>query len=129
VLYIRNRLPITKFLWRRRKRSADLRATVNETRLVPKSVFEDFESTFGDDFFSNDVGYTTGDESANGRDPMLNIPEDIYCSIVNDLDEACWEINPAEMWSFDRSQIQNLSQSDIINVINHQLTRYECAKY
>jgi hypothetical protein len=119
-------LPITKFLRRRRRRRSldESNANVINGTALPQGLFEDFEETFGDDFFSDDLGYTAVEEGqGSGFDPMLSIPEDIYCSIVNDLDEACWEINPAEMWSFDRSQINNLTQNDIIRVINHQLIR------
>lgn len=84
-------------------------------------ALDTFDDAFEDEFFKEDAvnSYSTDSDI----DPMLSIPEELYCSIINDLDEACWEVSPAELWSFNRSLINQLTQNDIIHGINHQLIR------
>lgn len=46
--------------------------------------------------------------------------ESLYCSIIEELDEACLEFNPAELWAFDERKIRNLSIEEVIRVYNHE---------
>ncbi len=93
------------------------------------------ESSFEDDhdgFFTNEN--KTNDNNHDdipwnsGKDPyydsMLSIDDDIYCSFVESLDQACWQVGPLELWGFNRTMIENLSREEIIQKINHEKTRY-----
>lgn len=88
------------------------------------TAFDGFDDEFEDDFFKS--GYNTNESSdhkdGGDWDPSTLMSEEVYCSIVNSLDEACWEVNPTELWSYNRSHIYNLTGEEIIRVMNHQLT-------
>lgn len=92
------------------------------------------ESSFEDDFFNSDIN-SNDDESINNTrndakqndpyyDSMLSIDDDIYCEFVESLDSACWQISPLELWEFNRTIIDNLTQDEIIRKINHEKIRY-----
>jgi hypothetical protein len=105
-------LPITKSLSKRRRRR-DL----------------DSEDLFADDFFSSDSVNASVYEVKNDDpyyDSFLTIPDDIYCSFVESLDQACWQISPLELWGFDRSTIKNLTHEEIVDAVNNVKVRYKC---
>ncbi|CAL8112733.1 unnamed protein product [Orchesella dallaii] len=115
------RLPITKFDLerRRRRRRSPTNSSRHEYDAFFGSAFEGFDE-FDSDFFTSDAS-TNKEEDGKGFDPMLSLPEDIYCSIIDNLDDACWEINPLELWSYNRTKIENLTQDEIIKVFNTRL--------
>ena len=53
------------------------------------------------------------------EDDMLeNLPKEIYCDIVETLEDKCGEFSLLEIWKYDRNVISNLTQQDIIKAIN-----------
>lgn len=123
-----HRLPITKFDSERRKRRRR-RSTLNETEHHHHghddffgSAFADFDE-FDSDFFTSGFDTATSDNDVRSFDPMLSLPEDIYCSIVDNLDHACWEVNPLELWSYNRTEISQLTKDEIVRVFNTRLIR------
>ena len=43
---------------------------------------------------------------------------DVYCDLVNTLNEKCLEVSILEIWKFSRRRIEKLTQQDIINAVN-----------
>ena len=43
---------------------------------------------------------------------------DVYCDLVNTLNEKCLEVSILEIWKFSRRRIEQLTQQDIINAVN-----------
>jgi len=70
------------------------------------------------DFFSSE-----SESSESTFDPSISLPEDIYCEIISQLDEACMETNIAELWNFEDTQINSLTLQDVINKVNSETTR------
>ena len=42
----------------------------------------------------------------------------IFCDIVDNLKEACFENNILQLWNYEENVIANLTDQDIINEIN-----------
>lgn len=141
------KLPITKVDQPKNKRKRRRRETedvVSGETLLPEnnpgqnqtqykvdpffgSVFSNFDDEFDSEFFrENEVDSSLTNEGSSPTDlhtydPMLSLPEDIYCYMLENMDEACYEINPVELWSYNATQMANLTQSDIINAFNSRL--------
>lgn len=131
------RLPITKFNAERRKRRR--RSPSNGTSHQSHhhdhhQAYDPFFGTAFADFDELDTDFFTsgfssekkqnGSNDVRSFDPMLNLPEDIYCSIVDNLDHACWEVNPVELWSYNGTEVDHLTKADIIHIFNTRLIRY-----
>lgn len=88
------------------------------------AAFVDFDE-FDSDFFTSGFDTATSDNDNDVRsfDPMLSLPEDIYCSIVDNLEHACWEVNPLELWSYNRTEISQLTRDEIVRIFNTRLIR------
>lgn len=145
------RLPITKFFSRRKRRAIDADEELdkiqdeglpklgiyNSTSInpVPHSeerpnfVTASFEDTFDDEFFTNDDKLANHDTSQGSSDAgfsqLFSVPSEFYCSLVKELDESCLEVNPLELWSYNRTLVEKLTQDEIIRFVNHELIRYE----
>lgn len=121
-----SRLPITKFLSKRKRRSigqAYLHSnSTTNSHTGLQILSNDFDDAFDDEFFSENSTLKP-QTSESGFSQLFVVPDEFYCSIVNELDAACWEVSPAELWSFDKSLIDNLTQEEIIRVVNHELIR------
>ncbi|XP_021948457.1 protein patched homolog 2 isoform X2 [Folsomia candida] len=118
------KLPITKFLSKRKRRSigqAYLHSnSTTNSHTGLQILSNDFDDAFDDEFFSENSTLKP-QTSESGFSQLFVVPDEFYCSIVNELDAACWEVSPAELWSFDKSLIDNLTQEEIIRVVNHEL--------
>ena len=70
---------------------------------------EETEETEGNE---NNVNSSYGDEKLD------NLPKDIYCDIVETLEDKCGEFSILEIWKYDRNIISSLTKLDILNAIN-----------
>lgn len=43
---------------------------------------------------------------------------EVFCDIIDDLEDACFENNILEIWNYNEAVVNNLSQEDILNAIN-----------
>ncbi|XP_035705979.1 NPC intracellular cholesterol transporter 1 isoform X2 [Folsomia candida] len=115
------RVPVTKIdlgeeSLRRKRREAnnsDASATISSS-----GSHNDWDSAFDDDFFKES---TEEDVKPKQWTVYHSIPESLYCSIIDTLEEACLESNPVELWSYDKDVIYNLTQEEIIRVFNHEI--------
>ena len=48
-------------------------------------------------------------------DMLENLPKEIYCDIVETLEDKCAEFSLLEIWKYERNVISDLAQQDIIN--------------
>ena len=51
-------------------------------------------------------------------DELDGLPREVYCDIVETLEDKCGEFSLLEIWNYDRDVISKLSQQDIIDAIN-----------
>ena len=51
-------------------------------------------------------------------DKLGNLPKEVYCDIVETLEDKCGEYSLLEIWEYDREVIASLSKQDIIDAIN-----------
>ncbi len=89
----------------------------------------------GDDYYGGDFGFTydyegsdknTGSSSSSKKDDEDDddydladeLPADVYCDIVDTLNDKCGEYSLLEIWKYDEEVIRGLSQQDIIDAIN-----------
>ncbi|CAH0560340.1 unnamed protein product [Brassicogethes aeneus] len=52
-------------------------------------------------------------------DPSVELNPGLYCSFIEVMKDECFERSILELWDFDRSKIESLTKSDILNVINN----------
>jgi len=83
------------------------------------------EDVFSDDFFAETEGNSSVPDVKEDPfyDATLSLPDDIYCSFVESLDEACWQITPLELWGFNRTVINSLTHEEIVEAINNKKVR------
>jgi len=46
------------------------------------------------------------------------LPPEIYCDLVNTLNDKCLESSLLELWKFDRKVIEKLTTKAILDAIN-----------
>ena len=46
------------------------------------------------------------------------LPRDIYCALVETLEDKCGEFSLLEMWNYDKEVISNLTEQKIIDAVN-----------
>ena len=122
------RVPITNLGFadkrRRRRRKRDNSEPV--TRNLSRS---EIDAWSGDDDYYPDYEeylnfYGDGPAAANDEiddkteEKIENLPREIYCDIVETLEEKCGEYSLLELWRYDRDVIAKLSEQDILNAIN-----------
>jgi hypothetical protein len=116
------RLPVTKFASRRRRRRQIDSGANNNTTKSSSDKEEDSSLSFDLDF-DEDKSSEVPANRASDFDPSVSLTQEFYCEILADLDEECWESNLAEMWSYDKNAIDQLSQEDVLAVVNHEQNR------
>lgn len=87
-------------------------------------TFADFGDEFVDPFFTeNELESKFGGDSSDLHtfDPMLSLPDDIYCYMLENMEEACFEVNPIELWSYNQSLVENLTKAEIIYIFHNRL--------
>jgi len=118
------KIPITNILLgdkrRRRKRVA---VEIEATSIRPADAYDShLNESYEDNYHFNFYG--TGDteeyEDFDGADDenLEGLPKDIYCDIVETLQDKCGEYSLLEIWKYDKKIIANLNDQDIINAIN-----------
>ena len=68
------------------------------------------------DFYDDETDIT--DAAEEGEERLENLPKDIYCDIVETLEEKCGEYSILEIWKYDPDVISGLTQRDIVDAIN-----------
>ena len=111
------KIPITNILLgggkRRRRRSA---LETNSTFSKSVELTESLEYPQFDDYFNfyvtdEDKGEEVKQES---DDTLEGLPKDIYCDVIETLNDKCGEYSILEIWKYDREEISRLTAEDII---------------
>jgi len=89
--------------------------TTSSKRSKRDTEDDDFDFEFGE--FSSQFDDTTFGPDPN-FEPSIDLPIAIFCDIVDNLKEACFENNILQLWNYEESVIANLTDQDIINEIN-----------
>jgi hypothetical protein len=67
------------------------------------------------DYFDDPVS----NAEVQGQVDIINdLPPDIYCDLVNTLNEKCLETSLLEIWKFNEKAIRSLTSEDIIEAVN-----------
>ena len=75
----------------------------------------------GEDDYINYYGpgqHQDATDPAAEEDELDGLPREVYCDIVETLEDKCGEFSLLEIWEYDRDVISKLSQQDIIDAIN-----------
>ena len=113
------KIPITNILLGeklRRRRRHDVEIEASPSR--PIDAYGSYKKNY--DYFNF---YGTDEEEEyedknTGDDEMEGLPRDVYCDIVETMEDKCGEYSLLEIWNYDKEIISNLSQHEIINAIN-----------
>ena len=69
----------------------------------------------------NDFSHLIGNDSShddNEKDILSDLPSSVYCELINTLETKCLEQSILEIWMYDESTINRLTQEDILFAIN-----------
>ena len=89
------------------------------------------EEEFCFDFYTGDYGECPDEEVEEHYENKNNkkeedkevdadsYPPEIWCDLVETLNNKCGEYSLLEIWSYDREKIRSLTQQDIINAVNN----------
>ena len=74
----------------------------------------------GENDYTNgpDQQQDTATPAAAEDDELDGLPREVYCDIVETLEDKCGEFSLLEIWNYERDVISKLSQQDIIDAIN-----------
>jgi len=94
----------------RRKRAAASEKTENQEFDFDFTSFDgDFHSSFD----------TTFDKGVDPNfEPSIDLPLGVFCDMVEDIEDACFENNILEIWKYDEKIINDLTEQDILDGIN-----------
>ena len=107
------KIPITNIRMANKRRRRKRRQVVVATSPGPKN-----DLFYQDDYIDF---YGDGEMDANDKDGekrVVDLPKEIYCDIVETLEDKCGEYSLLEIWKYDMTIISNLTDQDIINAIN-----------
>ena len=49
---------------------------------------------------------------------VSHLPESLYCNLISESEKRCFEISLLEIWGFNKTKLENLSQEQIIEDVN-----------
>ena len=124
------KVPVTNIgLAERRRRKRQVEVAVQSS--PNQSTIEEAMSLYLEDattqsivFPSEDyVNFYDSDENGGAaeeksEDQLEDLPKDIYCDIVETLEERCGEYSVLEIWKYDPDVISGLTRQDIVDAIN-----------
>ena len=101
----------------RRKRMAD-DDDESSRMALDNEGYPDYEDYFN--FYGGEVSEQEEEkDDSDEHDHMLDgLPKQVYCDIVETLQDKCGEYSLLEIWEYDREVIARLSKQDIIDAIN-----------
>ena len=135
------RVPIADIFLTRKKRQTQV---VNTTVSVlatkqavkeggqrdPKLIEDDLKDDYSpfDDYYYYDeesaydqevIHDPVSDQAAQGQvDIVADLPPDIYCDLIETLNDKCLESSILEIWKFNEDIIRRLSTEDILEAVN-----------
>ena len=96
---------------RRRKRQPDEdtgQQSLEEAITIFYPQYDDYTNFYDTD--KNDSNLEPGYISEDREDTLENLPKEVYCDIVETLEEKCGEYSILEIWKYDADVISNLTQ-------------------
>ena len=64
------------------------------------------------------IHHTDSDAEDEDDDFVDKLPPSIYCDLIETLSDKCGEYSILEIWKYERSVIEKLTEQDIVNAIN-----------
>lgn len=105
---------------RKRRHASDIRPEslrAYEVRPVKDDNYSQYEDYFN--FYGTEETLNGKDDEDEDEDDELdNLPKEVYCDIVETLEDKCGEYSLLEIWKYDRNIISHLTEQDILNAIN-----------
>ena len=86
--------------------------------------YEDYFDFYGTDLIEEGDSHENGDNKMNSSlvshedEKVEGLPRDIYCALVETLEDKCGEFSLLEMWNYDKEVISNLTEQKIIDAVN-----------
>ena len=77
--------------------------------------YDDYVNFYGPEWSENDNDMAN---KLDKRNKLDGLPKDIYCALVETLQDICGEFSILEIWNYDPKRIQMLTDQDVINDIN-----------
>jgi hypothetical protein len=106
--------------------------TTEGTTSIEDEYYSDYFNFYGDG--GDDAEYDDEDDDESGqssssalkekkeeeedKDALSDLPPEIYCDLIDTLEDKCGEYNLLELWKYDEAVISQLTQKDIIDAIN-----------
>ena len=108
------KIPITNILLanKRKKRHA-----IESRTELEASEYGDNDTDYNEYFNFYDIDEIQ-EEDVEAQEMIEGVPRDIYCDIVETLEDKCGEYSLLEIWNYDKTLISNLTEQDIINAVN-----------
>ena len=106
---------------RRRKREATSIESItsnfstSETESDELIYYDDYVNFYGSEWSESDSDEANKLDNSRTLD---GLPKDIYCALVETLQDLCGEFSLLEIWSYDPKRIEKLEDQDVINDIN-----------
>ena len=64
------------------------------------------------------TNHYTDSDAEDDEDFVDKLPPSIYCDLIETLSDKCGEYSILEIWKYERSVIEKLTEQDIVNAIN-----------
>ena len=64
------------------------------------------------------TNHYTDSDAEDDEDFVDKLPPSIYCDLIETLSDKCGEYSILEIWKYQRSVIEKLTEQDILNAIN-----------
>lgn len=98
-----------------RNQKSDLESSYELFQDDSYSYFDDYNYDYIEDFEEDPVSDAAIQDQV---DILDDIPDDIYCSLVETLNEKCLETSLLEIWKYNEKMIKGLTQEKIIEAVN-----------
>ncbi len=89
----------------------------NELNKTGEEESEDYDEYdyYGDDYYD----YSNEPKNDPEQDHLADeLPPDVYCDLIETLNDKCLETSILEIWKYDEEVIRSLTKEDIIKAIN-----------
>jgi len=85
--------------------------------------YDDYAEDFKDQVETVPSNTTSLQPGQSPAEVVESLPPEIYCDLINTLEDQCLSTSILELWSFNEDKIASLAKDDILNAINNVKVR------